>query len=179
MKRIFAVFLLAFCAIFTMSALPKEVAKKIKKETKLMVKNMKSEGFELLSPGDLEIEVSYYLQSVYFDGHQQVVGTMTNRHFDLARNGANFNALMDYCDFATQMVRGRLIADSVDTATIDKVCSEYFHRLSGNIHLKPSFTVIKQETNGMYTCRSYFTVDGDLAEQAKEKVLTEVLNELK
>jgi hypothetical protein len=86
MKRIIILFVLVFSAVGVVSAQNKNLEKLIKKETKLTVKKLQREGYELLSIGALEYEVYNYYSNLHTYGYQQALGFSTSKFINICCN---------------------------------------------------------------------------------------------
>lgn len=115
MRRIFIAIVLCLAVVATSAAQSRKAARQAKKDTKVEVKYLKSEGYKALDNVKLEDAVNAYLAAKYsVKNSVEVIGKAKNSDLNIAKAEARSDALYGYPEedvldsfFVFKKIRGR------------------------------------------------------------------------
>jgi hypothetical protein len=176
MKRIIILFVLVFSAVGVVSAQNKNLEKLIKKETKLTVKKLQREGYELLSIGALEYEVYNYFSNLHTYGYQQALGFSTSKFIPNLQPLALSDALSTYAVMQGQVMIQRDLVKGGDGSTLETLTTEIEMVLFDKLRaaLQHGFSIYRRNEDGVFECVSYFLVNTEMADKICENIIATV-----
>ncbi len=186
MKKIIMI-LMALCLIApaAMADLTPKQEKLCNKNAKDRAKQFKKDGFDVM--GSLPLQDVLYKHFAKMEmGASEQIGTGHSKSQNNGRQMCLTYAMSEYASKAASQIKGRSVTDSygneVDTENDPEFARFYaaYERLTQKEikgELQESFTIIKQNPDGSYDFRMYFTVDEDKALARRQKALKDAAAE--
>lgn len=179
--------LMALCLIspMAMADLTPKQEKLCNKNAKDRAKQFKKEGYTIM--GSLPLQDALYKHFAKLEmGAGEQIG---NGHSKSQNNGRQMCltfAMSEYASKAVSQIKGRSVTDQygneVDTENDPEFARFYaaYERLTQKEikgELQESFTIVKQNPDGSYDFRMFFTVDEEKAQNRRQKALRDAAAE--
>lgn len=149
------------------------------KNAKERAKQFKKDGYEIM--GSLPLQDALYKHFAKLEmGASEGIGNGHSKSLNNGRQMCMTYAMAEYASKAVSQIKGRSVTDSygneVDTENDDEFARFYaaYERLTQKEikdELQESFTVMRENPDGSYDFRMFFTVDEDKALARRQKAL--------
>ena len=188
MKKIITI-LMALCLIapaaIAQQALTSKQEKMCNKLAKDRAKQYTKEGFQIMGSRPLQDELYRHFAKLEMGATEQM-GTGHAKSQNNGRQMCITFAMSEYASKAASQIKGRSVTDAygneVDTENDPEFSRFYaaYERLTQKEikgELQESFTIMKQNPDGSYDFRMFFTVDEDKALKRRQKALQDAAAE--
>ena len=195
MKAKLEIAVMVLIAGFVLSIIPQTINAQSDKQRKKALENQFKEKKKEFTKDNWKIAgtaktldvalIEYYDKLNASDNNYEIVGEVSNcNSINVCKQAAFNNAVVEYANIARTYIKGRITSDaSIDqssgTGEFDKFYGAYERMVSTEIQgiLQPSFSVVKEKSDGTHTYRTYFVIDEAAASKARIRALENAVKE--
>lgn len=184
-KFIVALMALMVLLVPTYADAASKLEKARNKEYKAKIKEYKKGGWEVLGSHTMEVALlEHYdrLAKLGDDAHEIEGISNATKSKNTGKQAAINNAVITYAQEAGSTLKGRVVSDlnanGVNTdGEFDNFYAAYERLVEKEIRneMTPSYSIVRKDANGNYEVRTYFIVCESAAAKARQRALSEAL----